>query len=127
MAERKLSDEASEQRSLLTGLGSTSPKPRVMLGGMFCSVEGAFENKTLNFESFNASSARRQIGNRCYLHTLSESSTDTPQSLGLHNQTITHTTEDQQVCGRTQEVRPRFINLFFLVLFFDVATMKPIQ
>lgn len=121
MAEKKLSDEDTERGSLLSGLGSSSPKPRVMLGGMFCCVEGAFENKTLNFESFSPSSARRQIGNRHYSHILSESSTHTPtsrseatESPGLYDQTITHTTEDQQVCGGTQEVRPRF---FVLVLF----------
>lgn len=120
MAEPKLSDEDSERRSLLSGLGSNSPKPRVMLGGMFCNVEGAFENKTLNFESFSPNSARRQIGNRRYLHTVSESSTHIPpdrseatDSPGLHDQTITHTTEDKQVCGETQEVRLGFIFFFY--------------
>ncbi|XP_078146798.1 dihydropyrimidinase-related protein 2 [Centroberyx gerrardi] len=39
--------------SLLSKLGSDSPRPRVKYGGMFCNVEGAFENKTLNFESFS--------------------------------------------------------------------------
>lgn len=32
-------------------LGTCSPKPRQKYGGMFCNVEGAFENKTLDFES----------------------------------------------------------------------------
>uniref|UniRef100_A0A8C2DI33 Dihydropyrimidinase like 4 n=1 Tax=Cyprinus carpio TaxID=7962 RepID=A0A8C2DI33_CYPCA len=40
-------------------LGTDSPKPRVKFGGMFCNIEGAFENKTLNFESYSPSSARR--------------------------------------------------------------------
>uniref|UniRef100_A0A8C2DX92 Dihydropyrimidinase like 4 n=1 Tax=Cyprinus carpio TaxID=7962 RepID=A0A8C2DX92_CYPCA len=45
--------------SLLSRLGTDSPKPRVKFGGMFCNIEGAFENKTLNFESYSPSSARR--------------------------------------------------------------------
>uniref|UniRef100_A0AAR2JNE4 Amidohydrolase-related domain-containing protein n=1 Tax=Pygocentrus nattereri TaxID=42514 RepID=A0AAR2JNE4_PYGNA len=36
-----------------------APKPRVKFGGMFCNIEGAFENKTLNFESFSPDSVRR--------------------------------------------------------------------
>lgn len=135
MAERKLSEEESEQRSLLSGLGSSSPKPRVMLGGMFCSVEGAFENKTLNFESFSPSSTRRQVGSRRYSHTLSESRTHTPssrsevtESSSLHEQTVTHITEDQQVSGATQEVRLKFMKVFFCTCFvsllvFDIASV----
>lgn len=129
MAERKLSDEDSEWRSMLSGLGSSSPKPRVLLGGMFCSVEDAFENKTLNFESFSPSSGRRQVGNKRCSHNLSESSTysspsrtEESKSPGLHKQPVTHTTEDQQVCGMTQEVRPTFIKSFLLLLLgLDVA------
>ncbi|CAL8379688.1 unnamed protein product [Gadus morhua 'NCC'] len=48
-----------DECSLLSRLGSDSPRPRVKYGGMFCSVEGAFENKTLNFESFSPASQRR--------------------------------------------------------------------
>ncbi|XP_067345284.1 dihydropyrimidinase-related protein 2 isoform X1 [Channa argus] len=46
--------------SLLSRLGSDSPRPRMKYGGMFCSVEGAFENKTLNFESFSPQMQRRR-------------------------------------------------------------------
>ncbi|XP_016297181.1 dihydropyrimidinase-related protein 4-like isoform X1 [Sinocyclocheilus anshuiensis] len=59
MAERRLLPQDDDQGSLLSRLGTESPKPRVKLGGMFCNIEGAFENKTLNFESYSPSSARR--------------------------------------------------------------------
>ncbi|XP_068254136.1 dihydropyrimidinase-related protein 4 isoform X1 [Nyctibius grandis] len=36
------------------GLGAGSPRPRQKRGGMFCSVEDAFDNKTLNFASLGA-------------------------------------------------------------------------
>lgn len=49
-----------DSSSLLSRLGSDSPRPRMKYGGMFCSVEGAFENKTLNFESFSPQSQRRR-------------------------------------------------------------------
>uniref|UniRef100_A0A8C1N969 Dihydropyrimidinase-related protein 4 n=1 Tax=Cyprinus carpio TaxID=7962 RepID=A0A8C1N969_CYPCA len=59
MAERRLLSQEDDQGSLLSRLGTDSPKPRVKFGGMFCNIEGAFENKTLNFESYSPSSARR--------------------------------------------------------------------
>ncbi|XP_026119915.1 dihydropyrimidinase-related protein 4-like isoform X1 [Carassius auratus] len=59
MAERRLLPQEDDQGSLLSRLGTDSPKPRVKFGGMFCNIEGAFENKTLNFESYSPSSARR--------------------------------------------------------------------
>ncbi|XP_051524086.1 dihydropyrimidinase-related protein 4-like isoform X1 [Myxocyprinus asiaticus] len=59
MAERKLFPQDDDQGSLLSRLGTDSPKPRVKFGGMFCNIEGAFENKTLNFESYSPNSARR--------------------------------------------------------------------
>uniref|UniRef100_A0A8B9IYY7 Amidohydrolase-related domain-containing protein n=1 Tax=Amazona collaria TaxID=241587 RepID=A0A8B9IYY7_9PSIT len=37
------------------GLGAGSPRPRQKRGGMFCSVEDAFDNKTLDFASLAAS------------------------------------------------------------------------
>ncbi|XP_065528570.1 dihydropyrimidinase-related protein 4 isoform X1 [Lathamus discolor] len=37
------------------GLGRGSPRPRQKRGGMFCSVEDAFDNKTLDFASLGAS------------------------------------------------------------------------
>ncbi|XP_022524843.1 dihydropyrimidinase-related protein 4 isoform X1 [Astyanax mexicanus] len=59
MAERRLLPREDDQCSLLSRLGTDSPKPRVKFGGMFCNIEGAFENKTLNFESFSPDSVRR--------------------------------------------------------------------
>ncbi|KAL7869537.1 hypothetical protein AOLI_G00135250 [Acnodon oligacanthus] len=59
MAERRLLTREDDQCSLLSKLGTDSPKPRVKFGGMFCNIEGAFENKTLNFESFSPDSVRR--------------------------------------------------------------------
>ncbi|KAM6964147.1 dihydropyrimidinase-related protein 2 isoform 1-T1 [Tautogolabrus adspersus] len=60
-----MSDRRSSQdddcSSLLSRLGSDSPRPRMKYGGMFCSVEGAFENKTLNFESFSPQTQRRRV------------------------------------------------------------------
>ncbi|XP_053714914.1 dihydropyrimidinase-related protein 4 isoform X1 [Synchiropus splendidus] len=47
--------------SLLSKLGSDSPRPRMKFGGMFCNVEGAFENKTLNFESYSPQTQRRRV------------------------------------------------------------------
>ncbi|KAG7218004.1 hypothetical protein INR49_020718 [Caranx melampygus] len=59
MSERRCSQE-DDCSSLLSRLGSDSPRPRMKYGGMFCSVEGAFENKTLNFESFSPRTERRR-------------------------------------------------------------------
>ncbi|KAI3364731.1 hypothetical protein L3Q82_000887 [Scortum barcoo] len=59
MSERRHSQE-DDCSSLLSRLGSDSPRPRMKYGGMFCSVEGAFENKTLNFESFSPQTQRRR-------------------------------------------------------------------
>ncbi|XP_048027118.1 dihydropyrimidinase-related protein 4 isoform X1 [Megalobrama amblycephala] len=59
MTERRLLPPDDDQGSLLSRLGTDSPKPRVKFGGMFCNIEGAYENKTLNFESYSPSSARR--------------------------------------------------------------------
>ncbi|RXM35432.1 Dihydropyrimidinase-related protein 4 [Acipenser ruthenus] len=52
MAERK-PQARDDDGSLLSKLGTSSPKPRVKFGGMFCNVEGAFENKTIDFDSFS--------------------------------------------------------------------------
>lgn len=59
MAERRLLHQDDDHGSLLSKLGTDSPKPRVKFGGMFCNIEGAYENKTLNFESYSPGSARR--------------------------------------------------------------------
>ncbi|XP_016109479.1 dihydropyrimidinase-related protein 4-like [Sinocyclocheilus grahami] len=64
MAGRRLLPQDDDQGSLLSRLGTESPKPRVKFGGMFCNIEGAFENKTLNFESYSPSSARRNLRGR---------------------------------------------------------------
>uniref|UniRef100_A0AAX7TVK4 Amidohydrolase-related domain-containing protein n=1 Tax=Astatotilapia calliptera TaxID=8154 RepID=A0AAX7TVK4_ASTCA len=63
MSERRCSPE-DDCSSLLSRLGSDSPRPRMKYGGMFCNVEGAFENKTLNFESLGLRphSARHAVG-----------------------------------------------------------------
>ncbi|XP_056350793.1 dihydropyrimidinase-related protein 4 isoform X1 [Oenanthe melanoleuca] len=44
------------------GLGAGSPRPRQKRGGMFCSVEDAFDNKTLNFASLAASGTATPVG-----------------------------------------------------------------
>uniref|UniRef100_A0A669D8R3 Dihydropyrimidinase like 4 n=1 Tax=Oreochromis niloticus TaxID=8128 RepID=A0A669D8R3_ORENI len=59
MSERRCSPE-DDCSSLLSRLGSDSPRPRMKYGGMFCNVEGAFENKTLNFESLGPRPQRCQ-------------------------------------------------------------------
>ncbi|CAL8306426.1 unnamed protein product [Boreogadus saida] len=59
MSDRGALSREDDECSLFSRLGSDSPRPRVKYGGMFCSVEGAFENKTLNFESFSPASQRR--------------------------------------------------------------------
>nr|XP_040033176.1 dihydropyrimidinase-related protein 4 isoform X1 [Gasterosteus aculeatus aculeatus] len=59
MSERRCSED-DDRSSLISRLGSDSPRPRMKYGGMFCSVEGAFENKTLNFESFSPQTQRRR-------------------------------------------------------------------
>ncbi|RVE59249.1 hypothetical protein OJAV_G00186610 [Oryzias javanicus] len=59
MSERRFCQE-DDCSSLLSRLGSDSPRPRIKYGGMFCNVEGAFENKTLNFESFSPQTQRRR-------------------------------------------------------------------
>ncbi|XP_021335783.1 dihydropyrimidinase-related protein 4 isoform X1 [Danio rerio] len=64
MSERRLLPRDDDQGSLLSRLGTDSPKPRVKFGGMFCNIEGAYENKTLNFESYSPSSVRRNPGGR---------------------------------------------------------------
>lgn len=55
MAERREQQPEKKEEDLpdyFASLGAGSPKPRQKYGGMFCNVEGAFENKTLNFASF---------------------------------------------------------------------------
>uniref|UniRef100_A0AAY4BAM8 Dihydropyrimidinase-related protein 2 n=1 Tax=Denticeps clupeoides TaxID=299321 RepID=A0AAY4BAM8_9TELE len=63
MAEKRIprrdDDDDDDEGSLLSRLGTDSPKPRMKFGGMFCNVEGAYENKTLNFDSFSPGSVRR--------------------------------------------------------------------
>ncbi|XP_069467522.1 dihydropyrimidinase-related protein 4 isoform X1 [Ambystoma mexicanum] len=59
MASVKKSDAPlQEPGGCFAGLGSGSPKPRQKYGGMFCNVEGAFENKTLDFDSLSVGSRR---------------------------------------------------------------------
>uniref|UniRef100_A0A8D3BTX8 Amidohydrolase-related domain-containing protein n=1 Tax=Scophthalmus maximus TaxID=52904 RepID=A0A8D3BTX8_SCOMX len=60
MSDRRVSPDDDDCSSLLSRLGSDSPRPRMKYGGMFCSVEGAFENKTLNFDTFSPQTQRRR-------------------------------------------------------------------
>lgn len=56
MAERREQQPEKKEEDLpayFAALGTDSPKPRQKYGGMFCNVEGAFENKTLDFESLS--------------------------------------------------------------------------
>lgn len=54
MAERSRTEKVDgDVPSYFSKLGSGSPKPRQKYGGMFCNVEGAFENKTINFDSLS--------------------------------------------------------------------------
>lgn len=54
MAERRKAEKVQEEvPTYFSKLGSESPKPRQKYGGMFCNVEGAFENKTINFEALS--------------------------------------------------------------------------
>ncbi|XP_048088754.1 dihydropyrimidinase-related protein 4 isoform X1 [Alosa alosa] len=74
MAERRLLPKDDDEGSLFSKLGTDSPKPRVKFGGMFCNVEGAYENKTLNFESFSPNTARKLARGRgdCFSDTFSD-------------------------------------------------------
>ena len=78
MAERRPMPRDDDEGSLLSKLGTDSPKPRVKFGGMFCNVEGAYENKTLNFESFSPNTQRRHVRtrqeDRCHSDTFSDTS-----------------------------------------------------
>ncbi|XP_072851492.2 dihydropyrimidinase-related protein 4 isoform X1 [Pogona vitticeps] len=68
MAERREQQPERKEDDLpgyFAALGTCSPKPRQKYGGMFCNVEGAFENKTLDFESLGGSHrAASQKGSR---------------------------------------------------------------
>lgn len=60
MSERRSSTDEADKSSLFSSLGTESPRPRMKYGGMFSNVEGAFENKTLNFESFSQCAQSRR-------------------------------------------------------------------
>ncbi|XP_038266929.1 dihydropyrimidinase-related protein 4 isoform X1 [Dermochelys coriacea] len=51
MAEQRQERREPDLPAYFAALGSGSPKPRQKFGGMFCSVEGAFENKTLHLDA----------------------------------------------------------------------------
>ncbi|KAM9188181.1 dihydropyrimidinase-related protein 4 isoform 1-T1 [Mergus octosetaceus] len=50
--------QAEALPACFAGLGAGSPRPRQKRGGMFCSVEDAFDNKTLDFPSLGAGRPR---------------------------------------------------------------------
>eukprot|EP00076_Gallus_gallus_P022917 XP_015144472.2 dihydropyrimidinase-related protein 4 isoform X2 [Gallus gallus] len=58
MAERS----AEPLPACFAGLGAGSPRPRQKRGGMFCSVEDAFDNKTLDFPSLGGGGGGRSRG-----------------------------------------------------------------
>ncbi|XP_067858511.1 dihydropyrimidinase-related protein 2-like isoform X2 [Heptranchias perlo] len=78
--------KATEEEDLpvyLAKLGSSSPKPRQKYGGMFCNVEGAYENKTIDFDSLSvgrrsARSLSRNDGSQVSIESdgLSETGSD---------------------------------------------------
>lgn len=99
MAERRLLQKDDDEGSLFSRLGTDSPKPRVKFGGMFCNVEGAYENKTLNFESFSPNTARKITRGRadCYSDTFSDSG-----SVRSDFSSISHTPNRPQPAASSQ-------------------------
>uniref|UniRef100_A0A8C0IXY6 Dihydropyrimidinase-related protein 4 n=1 Tax=Chelonoidis abingdonii TaxID=106734 RepID=A0A8C0IXY6_CHEAB len=63
-----------ERPAYFAALGSGSPKPRQKFGGMFCSVEGAFENKTLDLDALSGGRRGGQTPERGALRQLSSDS-----------------------------------------------------
>ncbi|XP_062859714.1 dihydropyrimidinase-related protein 2 isoform X2 [Trichomycterus rosablanca] len=108
MSERRLHSEDDERLSLFSKLGSDSPRARVKLGGMFCNVEGAFENKTLNFEAFSPGPSRRRAGDRSSTQTSSithASSRSKPnESTNLQEQIMSSTVKNQRVHDEIQKI-----------------------
>uniref|UniRef100_W5ML12 Dihydropyrimidinase-related protein 4 n=1 Tax=Lepisosteus oculatus TaxID=7918 RepID=W5ML12_LEPOC len=103
MAERKLPKE-DDEGSLLSKLGTNSPKPRVKFGGMFCNVEGAFENKTLNFDSFNV--GKKGIKNLKEERHISSVQSDTVSELGSEADGKREVLES----GKKKFIKLRFVN-----------------
>ncbi|XP_048361173.1 dihydropyrimidinase-related protein 4 isoform X2 [Sphaerodactylus townsendi] len=71
--ERQPDKRDEELPAYFASLGTGSPQPRQKYGGMFCNVEGAFENKTLDFESLRGGKGDSQPSSRA---TLSRRSSD---------------------------------------------------
>lgn len=95
MADRKIAVRDDDEGSLFSRLGTESPKPRVKFGGMFCNVEGAYENKTLNFESYSPNTARKMTrGGKadCYSDSFSDAGS---------------VRSDFSSVSRTQQTRPQ--------------------
>ncbi|XP_055502633.1 dihydropyrimidinase-related protein 4 isoform X1 [Leucoraja erinacea] len=69
--------------------GTSSPKPRQKYGGLFCNVEGAYENKTIDFDSLSvgrrsARSMGRKDGSQLSIDSdgLSEAGSDVSEMSG---------------------------------------------
>ncbi|KAM6442659.1 dihydropyrimidinase-related protein 4 isoform 2-T2 [Liasis olivaceus] len=90
MAERREQQPEKKEEELpayFAGLGAGSPKPRQKYGGMFCNVEGAFENKTLDFASFSCEKRKgsQQLNRGAPSQQSSESEGQSKASSGTRN------------------------------------------
>ncbi|XP_039626398.1 dihydropyrimidinase-related protein 4 isoform X1 [Polypterus senegalus] len=85
MAENITRVKEDDDVSLVSKLGSNSPKPRVKFGGMFCNVEGAFENKTIDFDSFSV--GRKGVNKVNFVERNQKCSTDTKEPSEKRNGT----------------------------------------
>ncbi|CAM2117663.1 unnamed protein product [Caretta caretta] len=70
MAEQRQERREPDLPAYFAALGSGSPKPRQKFGGMFCSVEGAFENKTLDLDALSGGGRGGQTPERGALRQL---------------------------------------------------------
>ncbi|XP_029139251.1 dihydropyrimidinase-related protein 4 isoform X1 [Protobothrops mucrosquamatus] len=88
MAERREQQPEKKEEDLpdyFAALGAGSPKPRQKYGGMFCNVEGAFENKTLNFASFSCE--KRNESRKLHREDSSQQSSESEEQIETSNGT----------------------------------------
>lgn len=84
--EQQAEKRDEELPAYFAALGTGSPKPRQKYGGMFCNVEGAFENKTLDFESLRGGKRESQPSSRSDLsQRSSDSEGQSEASSGSHS------------------------------------------